>query len=77
MSDRYEKASVTFQQWVRGETLERDRDSSFYLHHHRLKYAGEMQVRRGLVAHVKLEPWGVVCSLTRKHQLERKTIVCG
>jgi uncharacterized protein (DUF1015 family) len=56
--DRYQRAAITFQQWLKDEILQPDRVSSFYLHDHHFEYSGEMKVRRGLIARVKLEPWG-------------------
>ena len=56
--DRYQSAAITFQQWLEHGVLQRDSVSSFYLHEHRFEYSGEKKVRRGLIAHVKLEPWG-------------------
>jgi uncharacterized protein (DUF1015 family) len=57
-ADRYQRAAITFQQWLKEGILRLDRVSSFYLHDHRFEYSGEMKVRRGLIARVKLEPWG-------------------
>jgi len=56
--DRYQGAAITFQQWLKHEVLHIDRVPSFYLHDHRFEYSGEKKVRRGLIARVKLEPWG-------------------
>ena len=56
--DRYQRAAITFQQWLKHGILQLDRVSSFYLHDHRFEYLGEKMVRRGLMARVKLEPWG-------------------
>jgi uncharacterized protein (DUF1015 family) len=56
--DRYQRAASTFQQWLKNRTLQLDSVSSFYLHDHRFEYSGEMKVRRGLIARVKLKPWG-------------------
>ena len=56
--DRYQRAAITFQQWLRHGVLQLDSVSSFYLHDHRFEYSGEKKVRRGLIARVKLEPWG-------------------
>jgi uncharacterized protein (DUF1015 family) len=57
-SDRYQRAAIIFQQWLKQEILQLDNVSSFYLHDHRFEYLSEMKVRRGLLARVKLEPWG-------------------
>jgi uncharacterized protein (DUF1015 family) len=56
--DRYQRAAITFQQWLKQGVLQADRVPSFYLHDHRFEYSGEKRVRRGLLARVKLEPWG-------------------
>ncbi len=56
--DRYQRAAITFQQWLKHGVLQLDSVSSFYLHDHRFEYSGEKKVRRGLIARVKLEPWG-------------------
>ena len=56
--DRYQRAAITFQQWLEQKILEYDNVSSFYLHEHRFGYSNEKKVRRGLIARVKLEPWG-------------------
>jgi len=56
--DRYQRAAITFQQWLKHGILQIDRVPSFYLHDHRFEYSGKKRVRRGLIARVKLEPWG-------------------
>jgi uncharacterized protein (DUF1015 family) len=56
--DRYQRAAITFQQWLKHGILQYDSVSSFYLHDHRFEYSGEKKVRRGLIARVRLEPWG-------------------
>jgi uncharacterized protein (DUF1015 family) len=58
IGDKYQGAAITFQQWLKQEILQLDRVSSFYLHDQRFEYSGEKRVRRGLIARVKLEPWG-------------------
>jgi uncharacterized protein (DUF1015 family) len=57
-SDSYQRAAITFQQWLKHGVLQLDSISSFYLHDHRFEYSGEEKVRRGLITRVKLEPWG-------------------
>jgi len=57
-SDSYQRAAITFQQWLKHGVLQLESISSFYLHDHRFEYSGEKRVRRGLIARVKLEPWG-------------------
>ncbi|MFO7773049.1 MAG: DUF1015 domain-containing protein [Dehalococcoidia bacterium] len=56
--DSYQRASITFQDWRQRGVLQLDTSSSFYLHDHHFEYAGQKRVRRGLVARIKLEPWG-------------------
>jgi uncharacterized protein (DUF1015 family) len=56
--DSHQRASITFQQWLKNGILQLDTAPSFYLHDHHFDYSGEKRVRRGLVARVKLEPWG-------------------
>lgn len=55
---KYERAAVTFQQWLRRGVLQADKVPSFYLHDHYFAYMGERRRRRGLMARVRLEPWG-------------------
>ncbi|HEU65750.1 MAG TPA: DUF1015 domain-containing protein [Chloroflexi bacterium] len=57
-SPDYAGAAVTFKQWLEHGVLQLDSVSSFYLHDHHFEYSGEKRVRRGLIARVKLEPWG-------------------
>jgi len=56
--DSYQRAAITFQQWMKHGVLHLNSASSFYLHAHRFEYSGAEKVRRGLIAHVKLGPWG-------------------
>jgi uncharacterized protein (DUF1015 family) len=56
--DGYQRAAIIFQQWLEQGILQADRLPSFYLHDHRFVYSGKKMVRRGLIARVKLEPWG-------------------
>jgi len=56
--DSYQRAAITFQQWLQQGVLQLDSASSFYLHDHRFEHSGEKRVRRGLIARVKLGPWG-------------------
>jgi uncharacterized protein (DUF1015 family) len=56
--DRYQRAAITFQQWLKHGVLQPDSISSFYLHDHHFEYSGKKRVRRGLIARVKLGPWG-------------------
>jgi len=56
--DRYQTATITFQKWLREGIFRQDSLSHFYLHRHQFEYSGETKVRQGLIARVKLEPWG-------------------
>ena len=56
--ERYQRAAITFQQWLEQGVLRTDRLPSFYLHDHRFVYSDKKMARRGLIARVKLEPWG-------------------
>ena len=56
--DRYQRAATTFRQWLKQGILQLDSEASFYLHDHHFEYPGEKKTRRGLIARVKLEPWG-------------------
>jgi uncharacterized protein (DUF1015 family) len=56
--DKYQRAAITFQQWLKHGILQIDGAPSFYLHDHHFECSGEKRVRRGLIARVKLEPWG-------------------
>jgi len=57
-ADRYERAASTFRQWLMTGVLQTDEISAFYLHDHCFEYSGERRMRRGLIARVRLEPWG-------------------
>jgi uncharacterized protein (DUF1015 family) len=57
-SDSYQRAAITFQQWLKQGILQLDSVASFYLHDHRFEYSGKKRMRRGLIARVKIEPWG-------------------
>jgi uncharacterized protein (DUF1015 family) len=57
-TDRYRRAAVTFQQWLKQGVLGYDSVSAFYLHEHQFTYADRKMVRRGVIARAKLEPWG-------------------
>ena len=56
--DSYRTAATTFQQWLKEGVLQLDGIPSFYLHDHHFEYSGVRRVRRGLIARVKLQPWG-------------------
>jgi uncharacterized protein (DUF1015 family) len=57
-SDRYQRAAIMFQEWLEQGILRYDDVPGYYLHEHRFEYLGANKVRRGLIARVKLEPWG-------------------
>ena len=54
----YSGAAIAFYQWLKDGVLKIDSVSSFYLHDHSFEYSGGKRVRRGVIAHIKLEPWG-------------------
>ncbi len=56
--DRYQVAAITFRQWLKGGILAIDEIPGFYLHDHYFEYLGEKKIRRGLIARVRLRPWG-------------------
>jgi uncharacterized protein (DUF1015 family) len=56
--NRYQRAATTFRQWLKQGVLQHDSTSSFYLHEHQFKYSGKKMIRRGVIARVKVEPWG-------------------
>ncbi len=56
--NKYKRAAITLQQWLLQGILQVDRVPCFYLHDQHFDYLGEKRVRRGLIARVKLEPWG-------------------
>jgi len=58
VNSKYSRAAITFQQWLKQGILQTDDCPAFYLHDHYFEYLGKRKVRRGLIARVKLEPWG-------------------
>jgi uncharacterized protein (DUF1015 family) len=56
--DSYQTAATTFRQWLKKGVLQLDGTPSFYLHDHHFEYSGVERVRRGLIARIKLQPWG-------------------
>jgi uncharacterized protein (DUF1015 family) len=58
IADRYQRAAMTFRQWLKQGVLQYDSVSAFYLHEHEFKYSGKKMLRRGVIARVRLEPWG-------------------
>jgi len=57
-ADRYQRAAMTFREWLKQGVLQYDSESAFYLHEHEFKYSGRKMLRRGVIARVKLELWG-------------------
>jgi uncharacterized protein (DUF1015 family) len=58
IANKYRRAAMTFQRWWTQGVLQYDSGSAFYLHEHEFKYSGRKMLRRGVIARVKLEPWG-------------------
>jgi len=56
--NKYSRAATTLQQWLKQGIIEIDDHPAFYLHDHYFDYLGKRSMRRGLIARVKLEPWG-------------------
>jgi len=56
--NKYSGAAITLQQWLKERVLKPEDYPAFYLHDQYFSYLGERRRRRGLIAHVKLEPWG-------------------
>jgi uncharacterized protein (DUF1015 family) len=56
--DSYGKAATTFQQWLNKGVLKLDDTPGFYLHDQHFEHSGKKRVRRGLIARIKLQPWG-------------------
>jgi uncharacterized protein (DUF1015 family) len=57
-SNRYTRAGITLRQWLKQGILKVDEAEAFYLHDHYFHYLGQERKRRGLIARVRLEPWG-------------------
>jgi len=56
--NKYSRAAVTFEQWLKEGVLQVEEQPAFYLHDHYFAYLGEKKKRRGLIARVRLEQWG-------------------
>ncbi len=56
--DSYGRVAITFQQWLKEGVLQLDKTPGLYLHDHHFEYSGVKRVRRGLIARIKLQPWG-------------------
>ena len=67
--DRYVRAAATLREWREQGVLSEDPRPSFHLHEASFEHAGEVVVRRELIAAVRLEPWerGVVLPHERTH----------
>jgi len=57
-NNKYSRAAITFKQWLKQGVLQIDDCPTFYLHDHYFEHLGKKKMRRGLIARVKLEPWG-------------------
>jgi uncharacterized protein (DUF1015 family) len=57
-TDKYQRAAMVFQQWLKQGILKYDSAVGFYLHEHEFKYSDRNMLRRGLIARVRLERWG-------------------
>ncbi|MBN2187562.1 MAG: DUF1015 domain-containing protein [Dehalococcoidia bacterium] len=57
-NNKYSRAGIILRQWLKQGVLEVDEHPAFYLHDHYFVYLGEERKRRGLIACVRLEPWG-------------------
>ena len=57
-NNKYDRAAITFQQWLKQGILQIDDCPAFYLHDHYFTYLRKERIRRGLIACVELEPWG-------------------
>jgi uncharacterized protein (DUF1015 family) len=58
ITNRYQRAAMTFRQWLKQGILQYDSVSTFYLHEHEFRCLRKKMVRRGVVARVRLGPWG-------------------
>jgi uncharacterized protein (DUF1015 family) len=56
--DKYQRAAMMFGKWLEQGVVQYDRVPTFYLHEHHFEYSGNKMVRRGVIARVKVEPWG-------------------
>jgi uncharacterized protein (DUF1015 family) len=72
-ADGYQGAAMTYRQWLEQGILHCDSASAFYLHEHEFEYSGRKMLRRGLVARVKLEPWGSGISPHEETAFKAKT----
>jgi len=56
--NKYSGAAITLQRWLKEKVLQLEDYPAFYLHDQYFTYLGKRRKRRGLIVHVKLEPWG-------------------
>jgi len=56
--NKYSRAAVTFQQWLKEGVLQVEGQPAFYMHDHYFAHLEEKKKRRGLIARVGLVPWG-------------------
>ena len=57
-NNKYSRAGITLRQWLKQGVLKVDEHPALYLHDHYFTYLGEERKRRGLIARIRLEPWG-------------------
>ncbi len=55
--NKYTRAAETLQKWLTDRVLIPERKSSIYVHDHYFKNLGNEQLRRGILARVRLEEW--------------------
>jgi len=56
--NKHTRSRNTFDQWLKDGVLEVDSAHSFYIHEQGFVYKGTKKKRLGLIACIKLEPWG-------------------
>ncbi len=56
--DKYSEAARIFKKWIDRGVLKYEESPAFYVHDHNFIYRGAKRSRRGLLARVRLEPWG-------------------
>ncbi len=56
--NKYNRAAITLQRWLKEGVLQLEDYPAFYLHDQYFTYLGKRRRRRGLIVHTKLEPWG-------------------
>ena len=56
--NKYTRAKVIFSQWLNEHIMQADPVSSFYIYEHTFSYQNNRKRRLGLIACLRLEPWG-------------------